>query len=105
MQISEYQAKMQNAIQKAQIALESAKALGQYTAQLAAGALSAVHVSAGMSASGSVSSSESKSTSTSHNYSYWTLDKVCQSVRGFDILPCLQAGEDVNAYLALAIGF
>ena len=70
MQISEYQAKMQNAIQKAQIALESAKALGQYTAQLAAGALSAVHVSAGMSASGSVSSSESKSTSTSHNYSY-----------------------------------
>ena len=70
MQISEYQAKMQNAIQKAQIALESAKALGQYTAQLAAGALSAVHVSAGMSASGSESSSESKSTSTSHNYSY-----------------------------------
>ena len=70
MQMSEYQAKIQNAIQKAQIALESAKALGQYTAQLAAGALSAVHVSAGMSASGSVSSSESKSTSTSHNYSY-----------------------------------
>lgn len=70
MQISEYQAKMQNAIQKAQIALESAKALGQYTAQLAAGALSAAHVSASMSASGSVSSSESKSTSTSHSYSY-----------------------------------
>lgn len=70
MQISEYQAKMQNAISKAQIALDAAKALGQFTAQLAAGALSAVHVSAGMSASGSVSSSESKSTSTSHNYSY-----------------------------------
>ena len=72
MQISEYTAKMQNAVQQAQIALESAKALGQYTAQLAAGAMSAAHVSASISGSGSATSSESKgeSTSTSHNYSY-----------------------------------
>jgi len=72
MQISEYAAKMQNAIQQAQIALESAKALGQYTAQLAAGALSAAHVSANISGSGSASSSDSRSesTSTSYNYQY-----------------------------------
>jgi len=72
MQISEYTARMQNAVQQAQIALEAAKALGQYTAQLAAGAMSAMHVSAGISGSGSASSSEStsQSTSTSYNYSY-----------------------------------
>ena len=72
MQISEYQAKMQHAVQEAQVALEAAKALGQYTAQLAAGAMSAAHVSASISGSGSASSSDSKSesTSTSHNYSY-----------------------------------
>lgn len=72
MQISEYTARMQNAIQQAQIALEAAKALGQYTAQLASGALSAAHVSASISGSGSASSSDSTSvsTSTSHNYSY-----------------------------------
>jgi len=72
MQITEYNARMQNAIQQAQIALEQAKALGQYTAQLAAGAMSAMHVSAGISGSGSAGSTESKSTSTttSYNYSY-----------------------------------
>lgn len=72
MQMSEYTAKMQHAIQQAQIALEAAKAVGQYTAQLAAGALSAAHVSASISGSGSASSSESqsKSESTSYNYSY-----------------------------------
>lgn len=70
MQISEYQTKMQKATQQAQIALEAAKAVGQYSAQLAAGALSAQHVSASISGSGSASSSESKSTSTSHSYSY-----------------------------------
>lgn len=72
MQISEYQAKMQKAVQEAQVALEAAKAVGQYTAQLAAGAMSAAHVSASISGSGSASSSESKSnsTSTSHNYNY-----------------------------------
>lgn len=72
MQMKEYEAKIQKAIQEAQIALEAAKAMGQYTAQLAAGAMSAAHVSASISGSGSTSSSTSKSTSTStsHNYSY-----------------------------------
>lgn len=72
MQISEYTAKMQHAIQEAQIALESAKALGQYTSQLAAGAMSAAHVSASISGSGSATSSSTKSNSesTNHNYNY-----------------------------------
>lgn len=72
MQMKEYEALMRNAQTKAQIALESAKALGQFSAQLAAGAMSAGHISASISASGSASTSESKSesTSTSHNYSY-----------------------------------
>lgn len=70
MQTAEYEAKMRNALQKSQIALESAKALGQYTAQLAAGAMSAQHVSASMGASTSYGHSTSKSESTSHNYSY-----------------------------------
>lgn len=70
MQMSEYSAKMQNAVQEAQIALEASKAMGQYTAQLAAGAMSAAHVSASISGSGSASSSESNSTSTSTSYNY-----------------------------------
>lgn len=72
MQLKEYEAKMQKAIQEANIALESAKAMGQYTAQLAAGAMSAAHVSASIGASGSVSSSSSygDSRSESHNYTY-----------------------------------
>ena len=70
MQMSEYSAKMQNAIQQAQIALDAAKALGAYTAQLAAGAMSAAHVSASISGSGSASSSDSNSTSTSTNTTY-----------------------------------
>lgn len=72
MQMKEYETKMQKAIQEANIALESAKAMGQYTAQLAAGAMSAAHVSASIGASGSVSSSSSygDSRSESHNYNY-----------------------------------
>lgn len=72
MQIKQYEANIQKAIQEAQIALEAAKAMGQYTAQLAAGAMSAAHISASISGSGSVSASSSVSegTSTSHNYSY-----------------------------------
>lgn len=66
MQISQYTARMQNAIQQAQIALEAAKALGAYTAQLAAGAMSAAHVSASISGGGSASSSDS----VTHNYNY-----------------------------------
>lgn len=78
MQMKEYEAKMQKAIQTAQIALEAAKAMGAYSAQLAAGAMSAMHVSASVSGSGSqsdsfsnsVSKSTSESTSTNHNYNY-----------------------------------
>lgn len=72
MQIKQYEFKMQKAIQEAQIALESAKALGQYSSQLAAGAMSAAHISASISGSGSsnTSNSYSESKSESHNYSY-----------------------------------
>lgn len=72
MQLKEYEAKMQKAIQEANIALESAKAMGQYTAQLAAGAMSAAHVSASISGSGSssIGYSTSETTSTNTNYSY-----------------------------------
>lgn len=72
MQIKQYSASMQNAVQQAQIALEAAKAVGQYTAQLAAGAMSAAHVSASIGGSGSASESfsRSESTSTSYNYDY-----------------------------------
>ncbi len=66
MAISQYTAKMQNSIQQAQIALEAAKALGAYTAQLAAGAMSAAHVSASISGSGSGNSSDSRN----YNYNY-----------------------------------
>lgn len=74
MQMSQYTANIQKASQQAQIALEAAKAMGQYAAQLAAGAMSAMHVSANVSGSGSqndsYSISNSTSTSTNHNYSY-----------------------------------
>lgn len=72
MQMKQYEALMKNAQTKAQVALESAKAVGGYVAQLAAGAMSAGHISASISASGSASDSRSTSTttSTSHNYSY-----------------------------------
>lgn len=74
MQMHQYQANIKKASQQAQIALEAAKAMGQYAAQLAAGAMSAMHVSASVSGSGSQSdswnTSNSTSTSTSHNYSY-----------------------------------
>jgi hypothetical protein len=54
------------------LAVEAEKAIAQYSAQLAAGALSAMHVSASIGGSGSVSSSysESDSKSENHNYSY-----------------------------------
>lgn len=72
MQITQYQAKMQRAVQEAQLSLEAAKSLGQYTAQLAAGAMSAAHVSASIGGSGAANSSasysETKSTSTSYSY-------------------------------------
>lgn len=72
MQMSEYNSKIQQATAQAQLALEAGKAVGTYSAQLAAGAMSAAHVSASISGSGSasVSGGESESTSTNHNYSY-----------------------------------
>ena len=72
LQMEEYKAKLQKALNEAQLALEAMKALGQYSAQLAAGAMSAQHISASMSAHGSASDSTSTSTSTSttHSYSY-----------------------------------
>lgn len=74
MQIAQFNANINKAAQQAQIALEAAKAMGQYSAQLAAGAMSAMHVSASVSGSGSDNNNYSRSditnTSTSHNYSY-----------------------------------
>jgi len=70
LQVTEYSSKMQNAVQQANIALDASKAIGQYTAQLASGAMSAAHVSASISGSGSANSSESKSTSTGTSYNY-----------------------------------
>ena len=72
MEIKAYESRLRDAQQKAELALEALKAVGAYSAQLAAGAMSAAHVSASMSANGSLSGSvsESTSTSTSHNYSY-----------------------------------
>lgn len=74
MQISQYTANINKAAQQAQIALEAAKAMGQYSAQLAAGAMSAVNISAGVTGSGNdtntYSRTESTGTNTNHNYSY-----------------------------------
>lgn len=72
MQIKQYESKNQKAVQEAQIALDAAKAIGQYSAQLAAGAMSAAHISASISGSGSASNGYSKTESESqnHNYSY-----------------------------------
>ena len=54
--------------------MEGNKASGQYTAQLAAGALSALHVSASVQGSGSqagnFTQSVSEGTNTNHNYTY-----------------------------------
>ena len=73
-QTAMYQASIQKASSEAQVVMEGAKASGQYTAQLAAGALSALHVSASVSGTGTQSAtstdSRSTSTSTSHNYNY-----------------------------------
>lgn len=72
MQLKLYDVKSQKSFQKTQLAVEAAKAIGQYSAQLASGALSAMHVSASISGNGSSSTSysASESESTSHNYTY-----------------------------------
>lgn len=73
-QTAMYQASIQKASSEAQVVMEGAKASGQYTAQLAAGALSALHVSASVSGSGGqtsgYSNTQSTSTDTRHNYNY-----------------------------------
>lgn len=70
--MKQYDSNVQQMIEKAKISLEAAKAVGQLSAQLASGAMSAMHVSASISGSGSQSMgySASESESTSHNYSY-----------------------------------
>ena len=74
MQMGAYTANINKAHQQAQIALESSKAMGQFASQLAAGAMSALHVSASVSGSGTQTDSYSRTTSegtnTNHNYSY-----------------------------------
>ena len=73
MQIKKYEVDLSHSVKKAELAVESMKGIAQFNTQLAAGAMSAMHVSASISGSGSgslsssVSSSESKSES--HNYS------------------------------------
>ena len=66
MQMTEFNAKMQQAYHQAQIALESAKAMGQYSAQLVAGAMSAINVSAQVQGQGTQTGSYSRQES----YSY-----------------------------------
>lgn len=58
LQLGEYKVRQQRADLQAQMAMEAAKAAGQYTAQVAAGALSALNVSASISGSGSQSGSD-----------------------------------------------
>lgn len=68
--LKEYQVKLERSMQETQIALESAKAMGQYGAQMAAGALSAVNIGASVSASGGVNESYGRSTTTNYSYRY-----------------------------------
>ena len=72
MAMGQYNALSQRAFQQAQITLEGSKAVGSWSAQLAAGTMSAMHVSASVSGSGANSNSysQSKSESTNTSYSY-----------------------------------
>ena len=72
MRLKQYDSQISKIFQKNQLAVEAEKAMAQYSAQLAAGALSAMHVSATISGSGSSSLGYSAdvSESTSRNYSY-----------------------------------
>lgn len=73
-QMSAYGTKSQAAIEASKINLEKAKSVGQFTAQMAAGLMSAINISAGFSGSGTQSDgwsqTNSTGTTTSHNYSY-----------------------------------
>ena len=68
MQISQYSANINKAHQQAAIALEAAKSTGQYAAQLAAGAMSALNVSASVQGNGS--QTDGVSYDIRHNYSH-----------------------------------
>lgn len=67
-----YEAKINEAVQRANIALESAKAQGQFSAQMAAGAMSALNVGASVTGNGSqsVASDYRQSFDENHNYNY-----------------------------------
>lgn len=58
------------AIEASKISLEKAKSVGQFTAQMAAGLMSAIHVSAGISGTGSQGDTTSRTETTSRNYNY-----------------------------------
>ena len=60
-QIHEFQAKVQKAIQDASLAVEKYRAIGQYATQMAAGAMSAIHISNGLNASSGVSATYNES--------------------------------------------
>ena len=66
MKIHEYQAKVQKAIQDANLIVEKFRAIGQFAAQMAAGAMSAIHIGSNMNGGASVSSTKTES----HSYSY-----------------------------------
>jgi len=69
-----YEAKINEAVQRAQIALESAKAQGAFSAQMAAGAMSALNVGASVTGNGSQSAAsdyrQSFDENHNHNYNY-----------------------------------
>lgn len=71
-QVKEFDARMNRVLQQVTLVVESLKAAGQYTAAMAQGAMSAIHVSAGMSGSGTVSdtSSYGRSFQEIHNYKH-----------------------------------
>lgn len=67
-EIRKYDSESQRIIQLAALNIESLRAMAQYAAQLAAGAMSAKHL--GMSVAGAGSGSDSYSYSESHNYQH-----------------------------------
>lgn len=73
-QVKEFDARMNRVLQQVTLVVESLKAAGQYTAAMAQGAMSAIHVSAGMSGSGAVSdgSTYGRSFQEIHTYKHGT---------------------------------
>lgn len=66
--IREYDASMTRLIEEVKVQAQAIQAAGQMASQLAAGAMSAMHVQASLSGSGSKSSSSSRSESYNYNY-------------------------------------